>query len=473
MTTNPINSTSSVIWPDDSSDMVKFPFDASVPTNAVNPLQGTVQGYYEKLMNMIYWLHNNPANVKGGQVFIQYLINLSDAGKLDPNSTDPYVQKMLEQLNSPDIAALIRTTITLEGDVSWFQDGGNNTTVINDFLEPLIAATGGRPINPDAPDAGYANAIQRMINNILQGYESSLAAFSAAHKNSEGQLTWTQYGVTYTWNDQQSMILKILTGLTSQENEGFDANQFVGEARTNILEQLLKQFKNDPVAAILLFLLTAYDNAFQMQLGGYATSINLLTDLINNNMSPLSTGAKQIGSFTEPSDAVNFLQNLQDLSVLINVNPITVNLASTWNSGVDQAIGGIVVNDPNKTGNTITIQQLWQGYKTGSYTTIDSTGAQTVENTPITADQVMTALNSLGSTGTAPPTTGYTTILNAIQQGGQLLTGQSKTTETAAAAVTNLDAQVINVLNAMVSSSKKGGIGFVALNDAIINNFRT
>lgn len=470
MTINPTGSTSSVIWPSASNDAESFPFDASVPSTPVNPLQETVPGYYEKLMNMVYWLQNHPSNIKGGQEFIEYLINLSNAGKLDPNSQDPYVLAMLQQLNTPDIAALIRTTLTFEGDLSWFQDGGNNQTVKDELLEKIIAATGGRPNDPTAPDAGYPNAIMRMINNIAQGYESSLDSFATAHKDANGNLIWTQYGATYTWSNQQSMILKILGGLAGQEDAGFDAAKFMATARVNIIDQLIQQFKNDPVAAITVFLLTAYDNVFQTQLGGFAASINFLTDTINNHMTPLSERAKQIGSFVNPADAVDFLQSEQDLSVLINVNPITAQLAPTWNTGVDQAIGGISIADPNPSTSpspgavlipnsnpakyTITISQLWAGYKANTYN----------------AAQVMDALNSLASTGTAPPTAGYTAIINAIQQGAQLLTGQSKTTETAAASVTNLDSQVINVLNAMVSSSAKGGIGFVALNDAIIKN---
>lgn len=446
--------------------------DPSIPSgDDETNYQGT--GYLDKLAQFISYLENNPNDPQGLQNFMQFVANLAAAGDMTPD--------VVNMLNEASTNTLLQVAIQQGMETSFFAgyNGVNGQTGASNYLNDLIKALGGYPQGDP-----FIQTMLGQANFMLSG----LSEFTSLHTIPAGQpgagdLIWTYNGITYDWSnptkygDDQNMISQIIDnqglGISGDPNPYYNQlnlNAYLRDYRLTALEELLKQFAGHPEIALCLWMMTAYDNQFQSEQGGLAASTNLLTTLTNSYATPLLLLAQKIGHL-DGDDLSQFEALFFNANNIIGMENQTSTIASDWTNNVFNMIGGITgltitADIPADVASKVTLLQVLTGQ---TVTWSDSGGEHSYTFGALDA---LNALNGFyiqpPSGGTAPSTSpGYQTILDALQQGGSLITGTSKTLATQLSTVSNTDNAIIKFGHSVVDPT---GGGLVQMENKVIDN---
>lgn len=434
-----------------------------IQSNDATNIWGT--GYLDQLAQFISYLKNNPNDPRGLQNFMQFVANLAAAGDMTSD--------VVATLNEAGANQLLQIGIIQGMETAFFSgyNGQNGQAGAQAYLNDLISNLSGFP---------QGDSFIQFMTTIAQGQLAVLPFFTSDHTAANGDLIWTFNGVTYDWSnptqfgDDQNMISQIINnqGITGDPNSAYDnldLNSFLRDYRLRALIQLLQEFAGHPEIAICLWTMTVYDNQFQSEQGGLASTTNLLTTLTNSDATPLLTLAQKMGTLTD-SDATQFEDLFFNTTNLINLEGQTESIASQWNANVYQIVGGISSLNLQVTvgGQSVTVPSSVTLLQVMTGATVQING----QNYTFTLHDLTNALNGFfvppPSGGTTPSTSpGYQTILDALQQGGSLITGTSKTVATALSTVANTDNEVIKFGHSVVDPT---GGGLIQLQNKIIDN---
>lgn len=408
-------------------------------------------GYLDKLEQMLDYVANHRTDPSGPINLMAYLVNLSNAGVLN----NPDVQAVLQGWN---INGLIGYAM-MEGAMSAFFFGYSNYAQggdsMNAYISDVLSALGGSS-DP---------TLSAMYNAMNQFNTNSAAKFIAAHQNGS-DLYWTIGNIKYDWTNPQGddqYFIEQLIGTTQNSGgsyqqyfDGLDNGNGLNLAERNYrvtaLEELLAKYKN-PEIVITLWLMMAYDQTFQGQEGGLSDTTNYLTKVTNNYATPLLTDAQSIGSMTD-DQAADFVETLYNGTNLVNLLPQTSTIAAQWQKNVFNTIYNLSV--PNTPAGS-TLGTVMDAYLANP--------------TAANKHQLALALDGLNqpAAGSTDPSTrpGFQTVINALTQGGALVTGTSKTVDTQVSTVANVDDQVVKLGSSLTSAT---GGGFVQLMMQIVQN---
>lgn len=426
-------------------------------------------GVLDQLEKLLEYISNNPNDPSGP---INLMISLMNLGPDALNN--PSVKSLLDGWN---VMGIIDFAMYMGAESAFFfgyQNSSNNgATGLQEYVTAMLGALGGGTAsNP------YLAAMYNQLNSF------DVATFISNHTNKNGDIgifVPDKNGIFYDWTnpsaggDDQYFIEQLTATMEGQapystyfqnlgQNNGIDFAE--RNYRLTALQQLLAEFQN-PEIVITLWIMMAYDQTFQGQEGGLATTTNLLTNITNNYATPLLNFAKQfyqpapVGAILppgtlSPSDARTFAQDFMNAENLINILPQTSSFAQNWTDNVYNLIGNTQVTFIKQGATQPTTTTLLNVFTNGDGTYTDT--------------DVATALNSLNQApfGTDPTTSpAYQSIVNALTQGGALVTGTSKTVSTQISTVSNVDDQVVKLGSSMTSST---GGGFAQLMMQIVQN---
>jgi hypothetical protein len=436
------------------------PLDPSVPAGENS--WSNNGGYLGKLNAFIQWICNHPADLQAKMNFTQYLFNLQAAGDMQPGSD---VMNVLNQ--SPEILnSLMPQMIDQFTEWTFFNGGGPGgaQTYLNQILSAVSAAD----------PSGNNPYLQALSNRASQWLNNYLPTFTAEHYDANSNAYyWTitaQNGATYTYNfnnpnfgDDSDVIDSLIENYSYQDSTGnpnpFEMqfnqnggglNSFIRNYRLSALEALLKKYKN-PEIAISLWMMQAYDQQFQGTEGGLADTTNVLTSMTNNYATPLLSMLGSLGQWST-SDAAKFINMFMNGTTLINGQQQTSSgLSGPWNNNVFNAIWNTPL--PASAGPYTTVGQALQDYSEGKLDLGTITG-------------YFNTINYQDPTNPTP-NVGYQAMISALQSGGALLTGTSKTISTELSTVANLDNEVIKYGHSVVDPN---GGGLVQLMNKIIDS---
>lgn len=439
------------------------PLDPSVPSNA-NSADNSSPGWLNKLQEFILKMSQDPNNIALGQNFLQYIMNLTQAGDLSNNN--PYGQQANELLQSANVQTLIVQLIDQNAYLSYFQgfngqqgDAGANEWINN--LQNLLNGLGSS--NPFTQ--AMSNELNHLSQSVFNNPIGNGSSFDQAHLKN-GQYYWTVtlpngQTVTYYWNpgavpgsdpNGQEMIYQQIANSTIGSPLGpnpfwdnFSVNEFESEYRRNLLNTLLANYK-DPTIAIVLFILMSNDDTLQNQLQGQANTTTALTDMTNLYITPLTEFFSGVNGSTTDDQVQAMINELNDADVSVNSQNCTGPIAKSFDQNTYQAIMNTVVGGALGPNATI-----------GDYV---SAGPSQLHNLNLALQTALTPQTPNGQNGPSAPTA-LQEILDAIQQGGGLVTQQTKTVSTISASITNTDNQVIKIASFATDPSKGGYAAFL------------
>lgn len=424
--------------------------DPSVPSGS-----GTnegADGYIDKLEQFFEYITNNPNDPSGPINLMAYLVNLSNAGLLD----NPAVQSVLQGWNVNGLITSAMSQAVMEAFFYGYQNNAPGPDSMNAYIASVEGALGwGASKDP----------ILNSMYNVMHYFDTD--DFTKDHYKGT-DLVWTVGGITYNWSNSQGddkFFIEQLIGSGAGLSQNFYQNYLNSLNSTNginsaernyrlsALQELLAEYKN-PEIVISLWIMMAYDQTFQGQEGGLANTTNLLTNVTNNYATPLLTDAQSIGPNMTSDQAVDFVKTLYNGTNLINILPQTSTIAGQWQNNVFDAIYNLPVPSAPSPG---TLGSIMDAYLANP-------------SSPGALDALTNALRGLDNppAGSSPSTRpNYQTVINALTQGGALVTGTSKIVSTQLSTVANVDDQVVKLGSSMTSST---GGGFAQLMMQIVQN---
>ena len=238
-----------------------------------------------------------------------------------------------------------------------------------------------------------------------------------------------------------------------------DVNTVRQSYMTSSVSHLIGTYHN-PEVVLSLFMMVAFDNSAQVQIGGLANTTNLLNVMTNTYGTPLLQQAQEWSTNLTTSQAMQFVDTLYTATAVVNSLPQFSSIANTWNKNVFNAISQINVTYHWPAGMSTTVtSSLGSLMQTASQNS--AAGAPAL----VAGLQSLTALDTAGSGGASPA---YQGVLSALQQGGALFTNQSQVLSTQISTLTSNDAQYIK-FGGVVASTTGGGL--MQLIAAIVKGF--
>jgi hypothetical protein len=339
--------------------------------------------------------------------------------------------------------------------MAYFTDGGAaGADAFLASIEAMIPAA--NPPNPNDP-------FQALRNDAIF-YQQNMQQFDSQHSTGNPPTYYWDYNngvitTRYTWPQDSSMIWTLIMGSngmfpgSSQGSQpiSFNYGDFMREYRENMLNTLLEKFKADPMVAVTLFIMMAYQNQFQFEIQGFGSTLNTLNGA-STSIGDLLTDAKNIGAMT-PQQAAQFLSQLTDITNQLQLQNGTQPIASNWNQNVYGQIMNTQVTFTNSAGAKVT-ETIAQVYASGN------------------SSDMASALNSLNpqvTSGSQPPSPnpGYQSLLNALQTAGALTTQVSQGVQFQISSLSNTIQQLLGVMGN--ATSQQGG-GFTTLFNALVQN---
>jgi hypothetical protein len=475
--------------------------DPSVPpysTNASNP--GGDQGYLDKLYQFIANLAAEPNNLAQGQIFMQYLQNLTADGLLYPGSpADQFLQNLGKNDGGVTIYQLIDKYMDANAELAYFEGyttpSGQSYPPGNGAAQAWIANQM-NILNGLGKSSSYTQEMQNELNhnvstwftpNISGPNNTMISEYDMHHHNANGYyMNVPGAGIQY-WNPSGSasptatdvawsnfLIYSMIAGSSSTQtpdptmvglSNGLDGIN--REYRMQIFEQLVAQFKNDPTLLLTMFIMQTTSNECDSQLSGQSDQTDRQT-LITNQMSSLTQAAGTIGTMT-PAAALQFIQNLNTVTGMVNTMQCTSGYAASFNQNVAQAFWNITI--PSTTINGQTCTNMQEAFN-ACYPNGITNGAQPSAQWQSVINSINPTLPAGGTPPTAPgtPPLALQTFLNSLQQGAAMVSQQSKTISTISASISNLLDQVLKVMGFDLNPTSGGGGGYTALISSMVGN---
>ncbi len=290
----------------------------------------------------------------------------------------------------------------------------------------------------------------------------------------KGDLIWVSddTGAIYDFsNPDDKQIINTLINYSgfmgapdSWPNE-ININELLKEYRVAALDDVIASTKN-PILIFLLFI-TIMDGQFQGQQGGLANTTQIDTHLTNKYATPLTNLANLFGNLSGKSgydNAQKFKNLFYEAEDEISSTDQARSFAGQWKSSVFDFIKDLSV--------TIKVDGKDVQASLGDI----MSGATTKDGHKFDGNDLVNALNSFGANPPSPsgdpspvPTTGQG-IINAITQGGGLITGASKAINTQLSVVADTDNEVIKLGQSAVGPT---GGGLVQMDQKFIDNQKT
>jgi hypothetical protein len=458
-----------------------------------------LKDYYSQLL---LYIHAHPTDITAMQHLMDFLTKIS-------------------AMYNGNIPADVRAVLDCGSDGATAMDG---ILSIIPKLEQYAFFTGfsvnGKVINGEAGMKAYIDAMRAALAGVSHSpytdamtaalaSDSTIDAYAKLHTEAgTGRLFYkvtlpnpmlgTQYSKTYYWdeassdpNDLMTSQYFILTQVTGRGpdllNEGFntdpftialdkDSNQIETNYRQNALQDLLAKYK-DPLMAISIWIMTSFDNQYQLSESGLNDTTDTLTNMTNSIATRLSTLAQDIG-FTgydpvtglptgqkmTPEEAQEFADTLANGTGLMNGLFQLNGLSSEWNKNVFQDLCSTPLTNPTnpvKGGACFTgpfpktVGELLFGVK--------------ADGSPMyTAEQKATYLSTLNmgpppansgpfdptkpGTPSEPPaeSQGYQQLVGDLQQAGSFITGRSKVVTQELTQTTDLDSSALKAFSTML-----------------------
>ncbi len=466
--------------------------NANVPPDA-NTESGT--GFVDKLAAFIDAMKNDPDDMAEGQLFMQYLQNLSADGLLQPGSQ---CEQLLQGLGNSGLQTLLNTLVMQNAAASYF--GLYNGTMGNagamawinsqmTTIESLQNQGHGNPVLSDMFTA-FLTAKQNFAP-IYPGTPPT-SEFDSKHFNSKtNQYYWASSSVTdpFIWTPGSTLTGDDFTIYTQFASSGIsqtpgpfwdnlNINEFDRSYRLQMFDLICKKYPNDPSIILTLFMLMISNNEFNGDLSGYTDQTDRQT-YVTNQMSPITNLASEIGKLDQndpagsnPSaQADELAHEIDQITAIVNSMHSTEGYASTFTQNVYDTFWNMSVTFTPKGASapvTATLQQVYLNEPvaggapgTGPFTDpSDFSLAVNSINPPPTPN----------SNGINPTNEGLQTIDNAMQQANALVSQQSKTISTLAASDSNTLDQILKIMNFATNTSAAGGGGFVSLEGQLVSN---
>jgi len=449
--------------------------DPSVPPNPWNIGGDGNPGYLNKLYDFIYNMSQDPDDMAQGQIFLQYLENLSAAGLLSPGSQ---CDQMLQQMDgNMSIQQLISNLILQNAALAYFEGFGGNAPG-NASASAWIMQQANILSNLGQGNQYVSQMLADLsiVGQQFQGTTPGSSVFDKTHYNAKtGQYyfispvtgyeaIWTP-GQNTTLTGDNLVIYSIISSSDVSKTPGsfwdnFNSNSFARNYRMQVFDMLFNSYKNDPSLILTLFIMMTTSDQCDSQLTGATDQTDRQT-LVTNLMTPITNLAGSIGTLT-PAQVDSFVTQLNQVTSLVNSMHSTESYASTFTSSVYESFMNISVTfktaeTPSQT-YTATLSQVFNNSIPGvTLTQADQANAVNAINPGVA--------NPPGS-----PPSQLQNYLNALQQGNSLVSQQSKTISTESASISNLLDQVLKVMNFDLSGSGSGGGGYVALVSSVVQN---
>lgn len=397
-------------------------------------------GYLDRLRDFIAYIKQNPNDPIALQKFMQFIKNCSTTKDASGNYIINDLQPTLDDAGTQDLLML---AVTENMEISFFTDDptkGGETGARN-FLTNLITALGNIPPN---------KYIQKMID-AASGQLIMVHQFATDHTDAQGNFIWdaTKFGTPnriYTWPADKDMIKQIM--YTQYTGTGpipwfpdLDLDQFEKNYRMRALVQLLEEFKN-PEIAIMLWVMTVYDKQSQGEEGGLASTTNLLTNMTNQYATPLAQLLKNLESQSpDPKQAADFVKRLADITNLLNMEQQTGSIKDSWMMNTYQAIRDVSISSGAYSGKTL--GDVMDDFLSGK-----------IKPEDVAAVFATFYPQSQGGGGTTSPQ--FEAMSSAIQSGGALITGTSKTVSAQVQTVANTDNEIVKLGHSVADPSGGG-----------------
>jgi hypothetical protein len=395
-------------------------------------------GYLDRLRDFIAYIKQNPSDPNALQKFMQFIANCSNTKDASGKCIIDDMQPTLDDAGTQDLLML---AVTENMEIAFFMGDNNGENGARTFLTNFITALGQIPPN---------KYIQKMID-AASGQLVMLSQFTKDHTDAQGNLIWdaSSFGTpnrVYTWPADKDMIKQIM--FTQYNGSGsvpwfpdLDLDQFEKDYRMRALIQLLEEFKN-PEIAIMLWVMTVFDKQSQGQEGGLASTTNLLTNMTNQYATPLLQLLKNLESQTPDKDqAADFVKRLADITNLLNMEQQTGSISKSWNDNTYTAIRSVTI--PSGT---------YQGKTLGDV--MDDCLGGKMKSDDVAAVFATFYPQSQGGGGTTSPQ--FEAMSSAIQSGGALITGTSKTVSAQVQTVANTDNEIVKLGHSVADPSGGG-----------------
>ncbi len=428
--------------------------------------------YYDQLNSFLTYLAQNPNSLSAKLNFLGYLQILNQHEVLNNSQ----VQSLLSGsgLTSTSGAAEM-TTILQQGTVYAMFNGytpvGATTTLTGSAAASAWLQQMQKYFNASA-HTGLVGIILNAIATVSSQTNALATTFGFAN-NGTGSVTFInpdQSTSVYAWSNTayQPFINDYISNLASPSSitggmdtffSSMDVNTVRQSYMTSSVSHLIGTYHN-PEVVLSLFMMVAFDNSAQIQIGGLANTTNLLNVMTNTYGTPLLQQAQQWSTNLTTSQAMQFVDTLYTATAVVNSLPQFSSIANTWNKNVFNAISQINVTYHWPAGMSTTVtSSLGSLMQTASQNS--AAGAPAL----VAGLQSLTALDTAGSGGASPA---YQGVLSALQQGGALFTNQSQVLSTQISTLTSNDAQYIK-FGGVVASTTGGGL--MQLIAAIVKGF--
>ncbi len=451
-----------------------MPDSGSPDPSVVNTDSGfDLQGNIDKLRDFITAMRNGQPGAF--QNFMSFIANLTSNGDMTPDMT-----KALDDMDASSAIMVAMNQGMMFAFFNGYPTSTNNgiqgaTAWITDTLNALNKLP-------------KSNKYIDQMKGALQGLQTAVGTvahpgvFSEQHMDANGNLIWVSdlSGLTYNWTNpslgnDQSMIDFLIGNSGVLGNPPYpnsyvdelnnDLGAIMKDLRMNELKKLLGSYP-DPIIAIWLFLMLVEDQEQNNQEKVLASTTDALTDDTNKYATPLLQLMQSFGNGlpTDPkalANAEEFKNLFYESQDAISGANKTESIADSYTSNVFNFVLGTQVSFVASNGKLVQASMA------------QVLNLQSVDGYQLTAGDRVRALNSLNAspdpknpTPGAAPTQGQG-IINALTQGGALITGTSKTVSTQLSTVAQVDDQVVKLGQSGVSPT---GGGLVELEQKTVDN---
>ncbi len=429
--------------------------------------------YFDQLNSFAAYLAQNPNSLTTKLNFLGYMQVLNQHGVL--NNQD--VQGLLSAAGMTGSAGAAEIQTIMQQGALYAMFNGYTPSGSTTALTGAAAANAWLTQMQIFYNSGSQTGLIATIRNAIATTSGQMSALTTAFgfaNGGTGSIVFTNPDhstTSFAWSNpaDQSTINDYISNLANPMGlspgvdtffSTIDANAVRKSYMMASVDQLIGKYHN-PEVILSLFLMVAFDNSAQVQIGGLANTTNLLNMMTNTYGTPLLQQAQQWGTNLTQKQALQFVDTLYTATSVVDSLPQFSSIAPTWNKNVFNAITQInVTYTPSgaSSSTTATLGSLMQAASSGG------AGSPAAANL-VLGLQSLTALDTAGSGGASPA---YQGVLSALQQGGALFTNQSQVLSTQISTLTSNDAQYIK-FGGVVSSTTGGG--FMQLIMAIIQGF--
>ena len=287
-----------------------------------------------------------------------------------------------------------------------------------------------------------------------------------------GDLIWTDTstGYTYDWtnpgtgkiNDQDMIMDMINAGSQGGGDQPWTVNPWISSLninkmnkmyRMNTLDQILGEYKKDPVFAITLWILTVSDTTTESEITGDNKNTDLLTQA-TNYANQLADSVSAFTSNPNPTaeDAANFAKTLDGAYTFFNQSPQLGGLQDTFNSEVYNQISNIQVSFKEYTG---PLGKLMKGMvASGDFKDLATVLSTAFYSNPPAPGPAPAPGPTPAPSPSYSPNANIQVVTNAADQLSSLVTGQSKTLSTETATKTATIKAINDAASALLSMVK-------------------